>query len=81
MDSEFNNLVVCFTRVGQIKENETRFVYIKQNEETGEYAVKLKMKNNRSVVYNRTMFFVTAMSTCTLLMAEFGIGSEWKVLK
>lgn len=77
-----NKVIVCFYRKQPgLSPEDVRFLYIKQCEETGEYAVKMKTNENKAILYTKTMFLTHALSNLTLLMAEFGVGSQWDVLK
>lgn len=72
-------VTVCFTRQ-TTHPDDTRFIYIKQDTDTGEYQIKYKTENNKATLYRKTMFLVDALSCMALLMAEYGMGCKWNKL-
>lgn len=83
MDIESSDVIVCFKRLYNYSSNDHKdvlFYYIKQEQPSGTYLVKFKTRDNKSTIYTRTQFLVTALSALTLLMAEAGIGSVWAAM-
>lgn len=84
-DLVFNKFVCGFVRKyphHMDTQSDVRAIYIKQSD-SGEYVVKCVFAGGAraNVSGSETKFMVTALSTMTLMMAEFGIGHSWEPIK
>ena len=77
----YNKLILCVSKRDANFDGKALFIYIKMDEQFREYALFLRFGNDRRTLYTHSPFFVKVLNEMTMLMCEYGIGSDWNIIE